>query len=234
MQTVSSRPPAPAPAESRWAAALMPVTLALIGGGALILLGVLATSFAGVDNGFWYVSRSSALVAYALLWASMALGVAITNKLARVWPGGPLAFALHQHFSLLGLGFAIVHMVTLLGDTYIGYNLAQVFVPFAGSYQPFWVGLGQLAFYVLIPVTISFYVRKRLGTRAWRTVHGLSYLLFGLTLAHGLFSGTDSHSLWTVELYWFTGAALLVLTLYRLALTRAETAAPRSPARTAR
>ena len=136
------------------------------------------------------------MVGFALLWASVVLGVAITGKLARVWPGGPLAFDLHQYFSILGIGFAVLHVGTLLGDSYIGYTLGQLLLPFgAGDYEPFWVGLGQLAAYLLIPVTISFYARKALGPRGWHTIHGLSYGLFGLTLLHGLFSGTDSPEL---------------------------------------
>src|SRR5689334_13109969 len=51
---------------------------------------------------YWYLSRSSAVVAYLLLWCSMATGLAISNRLARIWPGGPTAFDLHQHTSLLG------------------------------------------------------------------------------------------------------------------------------------
>ena len=38
---------------------------------------------AGVEpKAYWYLSRSSAIVAYILLWISMVLGLAITNKLA--------------------------------------------------------------------------------------------------------------------------------------------------------
>jgi len=203
-----------------------PLALLITAGGALLLLPALGTAVLGVTNGAWYLSRSSALVAYFLLWASMICGVSITNKLARLWPGAPTAFELHRHTSLLGLGFAAVHVLSLLGDTYIGYTLAQLVVPFASTdYAPVWVGLGQIAFYLLIPVTISFYARKRLGTRGWRTIHGLSYGLFGLTLLHGLFSGTDSGTAGTIWLYWFTGSTLLALTGYRVLAVRS--AAPR-------
>lgn len=202
---------------------LMPTAGIAIAIGVILLLGALSARVLGVTNVYWYLSRSSALVGYVLLWASMALGIAITSKLARVWPGGPLAFELHQHLSILGLGFAVLHVVTLLGDSYIGYSLGQLLLPFgAGSYEPFWVGLGQVAIYLLIPVTISFYARKALGTRGWRTVHGLSYLLFGLTLLHSLFSGTDSAAVWTTALYGFAGLSLVGLTAYRVLLVRLQ------------
>ncbi len=118
---------------------------------------------------FWYLSRGSALVAFVLLWFSMAIGVAISNKLARLWPGGPAAFELHEYASLLGMAFGIFHALILLGDQFIGYNLAQVLVPFGSiNYKPFWVGLGQLGLYVWAIVNISFYVRHSTGTRTWR------------------------------------------------------------------
>ena len=201
--------------------ALLPTALTAIGMGLLLLLGTLASQVLGLTNVYWYLSRSSALVAFTLLWAAMVLGVSITNRLARVWPGAPTAFDLHQYVSLLGIGFAGVHVLTLLGDTYIGYTLAQLLIPFSSAdYAPFWVGIGQVALYLLIPVTLSFYARKRLGPRGWRTVHGLSYGLYGLTLLHGVFSGSDTRSVWALGLYGFSALSLAGLTAYRVLLAR--------------
>jgi len=58
---------------------------------------------------YWFLSRGSAIIAYILLWLSMVLGVMMTNKMARAWPGGPVAYDLHQHTSLLGLAYALFH-----------------------------------------------------------------------------------------------------------------------------
>jgi predicted ferric reductase len=170
---------------------------------------------------YWYLSRASAMVAYALLWLSMASGLIITNKLARLWPGGPIAFDLHQFTSLLGLAFALFHALILMGDQYINYDLAQVLVPFNSTgYKPVWVGLGQIGFYLLAIVGLSFYVRKRLGNRAWRSIHYISFLTFVLALLHGIFAGTDSAVLALRAVYWGTGATLLFLLVYRFLITR--------------
>jgi predicted ferric reductase len=170
---------------------------------------------------YWYLSRASALVAYALLWLSMATGLIITNKLARVWPGGPTVFDLHQFSSLLGLAFALFHALILMGDKYINYNLAQVLVPFNSTgYKPVWVGLGQIGFYLFAIVGLSFYVRKRLGQRRWRLIHLLSFLTFALALAHGIFAGTDTTVEWVQMFYWATGAALVFLTVYRILVAK--------------
>jgi len=182
----------------------------------------LAASLVGEQpHAAWYLSRASAFVAFALLWISMVSGLIIPNKMARVWPGVFTAFDLHQYTSLLGLGFAAFHALVLLADRYIGYTLVQILVPFGGAdYRPLWVGLGQIALYLSILVTFTFYIRKQIGTRLWHLIHLLSYLLFALALLHGVFSGTDSGNLWVNMFYWAGGFSLLVLTLYRLLLPR--------------
>jgi predicted ferric reductase len=179
---------------------------------------------------YWYLSRSSAFVAYVLLWASMAFGLSITNRLARLWPGAPTTFELHQLTGLLGLGFSLLHGLALLGDRYIGYTLAEVLVPFANTgYRPVWVGLGQIALYGTVLVGLTFYARKHIGQRAWRAIHFLSFAVYALALAHGIMSGTDTGATWAVWLYWVSGGSLLFLTIYRVLITRG--AASGAPAR---
>lgn len=182
----------------------------------------LSSSLAGSQpKAYWYLSRASAFVAYALLWLSMAMGLIMTNKLARVWPGGPTAFDLHQHASLLGLAFALFHGLILIGDRYTNYTVGQLLVPFASSnYRPVWVGLGQIGFYLLAGVGLSFYVRRRIGQRRWRVIHYLSFAVFALALVHGLFSGTDSVLPWVRSIYWVSAGSLLFLTIYRVLATR--------------
>jgi len=200
------------------------ILLAVIAGAftAIIVLPVwlpgLSTSLASTEpKAYWYLSRISGLVAYTLLWLSMALGLGITSQLARLWPGGPSAFDLHQFTSLLGLAFALFHALILIGDSYVGYTLAQVLVPFASTgYRPGWVGVGQIGFYLLAVVGLSFYVRQTLGHRAWRLIHSLSFVVFLLALAHGLMSGSDSAAPWVRGLYWASLGSLLFLGSYRL------------------
>lgn len=182
----------------------------------------LSQSLLGAEpKAYWYLSRASALAAYGLLWLSMALGLLISNKLARLWPGGPAAFDLHQFTSLLGLAFALFHALILMGDKYINYDLAQVLVPFNSTgYKPVWVGLGQIGFYLLAIVGLSFYIRKQLTQRRWRTIHYLSFLTYALALLHGIFAGTDSALPALQAFYWLTGAALLFLLVYRIIITK--------------
>jgi predicted ferric reductase len=185
------------------------------------LPGLLASLLGEKPTAFWYLSRSSAMVAYSLIWLSMVLGLSLTGKIARLWPGGPTALDMHQHTSVLGLAFGLFHALILLGDGYIGYSLRSVLVPFASAeYRPLWVGLGQIALYGLGIVTLSFYLKPWIGRRAWRIIHYLSFLLFVLSLGHGIFSGTDTSSALIRGFYWATGGSVVFLTVYRVLIAR--------------
>ena len=166
---------------------------------------------------YWYLSRATAFVSLSLLWLSMALGLGITNKMARIWPGAPATFAIHEYVSLLGLAFALFHALVILGDKYINFTLVQLLTPFSTlDYKPFWVGLGQLGFYLWALVALSFYIRPVIGQKFWRALHYLSFGMYMLGLFHGIFSGSDSSLGWAQQYYWFSGASLLFLFFVRI------------------
>ena len=198
---------------------LFAVTFGLLAA-ALILpfwLPNMAFSIGGTyPKAFWYLSRAAAFVSLGLLWLSMALGLGITNKMARLWPGAPAAFAIHEYVSLLGLGFAIFHALVLMGDHYINFTLAQVLMPFAVvDYRPFWVGVGQLSFYIWLIVALSFYIRPLIGQKTWRLLHYLSFAMYIMGIFHGLFSGTDTAAGWAQTYYWVSFGSLLFLFFVR-------------------
>jgi predicted ferric reductase len=166
---------------------------------------------------YWYLSRATAFVSLSLLWLSMALGLGITNKMARLWPGAPAAFALHEYVSLLGLAFAVFHAIVILGDHYINFTLLQLFIPFSTvDYRPFWVGIGQLGFYTWAILALSFYIRPVIGQKSWRFLHYGSFGMYLLGIFHGLFSGTDTSAAWAQNYYWISAGSLLFLLIYRI------------------
>ncbi|MBT3322800.1 MAG: hypothetical protein HN392_11005 [Anaerolineae bacterium] len=180
-------------------------------------LSQLATSLISEDvKAFWYISRGSGFVGLSLIWLSMVLGLLVTNKMARFWPGVPASFAIHEYVSLLGLAFIILHAIILLGDKYIQYDLRQIFTPFASNYEPVLVGLGQLGFYGMLILSLSFYIRRRIGQKVWRSLHYLSFLLYITALIHSILIGTDTSLPWAQNYYWFSVGSLLFLTIYRI------------------
>jgi predicted ferric reductase len=172
---------------------------------------------------FWYLSRGSAITAYLLLWLSMILGTGITNKLSALWPGLPSTIELHEYTSILGLAFGLFHGLILMGDRYIGFNLAKILLPFSTtSYKPLAIGIGQIAFYIWIILDISFYIRKSIGRKVWRAIHFASFLTYVAVLFHALIAGTDAASNWMQTIYWVTGGLLLFMITFRILASRAN------------
>jgi len=65
-------------------------------------------------------------------------------------------------------------------------------------------------------VTVTFYLRNRIGSKAFRSIHVLSLVAFLGAAVHGFFSGTDS-SLWVTQwLYAGTLLSVVFLTSYWL------------------
>ncbi len=182
----------------------------------------ITNSFMGPNpKAYWYLSRGSGFVALGLLWTSMMLGLGITNKMARTWPGIPPAMAIHEYVGVLGLLFTGFHALILLGDTYSKYLLVQLLVPFGShQYRPIWVGLGQLGFYAWFIIALAFYIRRAIGKKTWRVIHILSFACYMVALIHGLMSGTDAGTTWAVEFYWITGGWFLFMLIYRILASR--------------
>jgi len=60
----------------------------------------------------------------------------------------------HEFVSLLSVACMPVHVLVLILEHYMPYSLAQILVPFISSYRPFWAGVGVIAFYIIILVSV--------------------------------------------------------------------------------
>jgi predicted ferric reductase len=149
---------------------------------------------------YWYLTRSTGAVALLLLTISLALGIAGVSRFSSPrWPRFVLD-SLHRNVSLLALAFLLVHILTAVLDSFAPISLIDAFVPFAGSYRPFWLGLGAISFDLLLAVTLTSLVRRRLGYGAWRATHWLAYACWPIALLHGLGTGSDVKSAWLLGL----------------------------------
>ena len=108
--------------------------------------------------------------------------------------------ALHRNVSLLAVVFLVVHIITAVLDSFAPISLTDAFVPFVGSYRPFWLGLGAVAFDLLLAVTLTSMLRRRLGYGAWRATHWLAYACWPIAMLHGLGTGSDVKSTWLLAL----------------------------------
>jgi methionine sulfoxide reductase heme-binding subunit len=182
------------------------------------------------DPTFWILARSSGLIAYALLTASVLAGLVLKSR-----PFGtslrPAAVTdLHRFLALLGLGAGAVHALTPVLAGTVRISVAALLIPGIAPYRPVWTGLGVLAAELMLVVYASFALRRRIGARNWRRLHWATYLVFALATVHGLAAGTDSGTTWALGLYGGATGAVLAATGWR-ALVPPRKGAPRVPHR---
>jgi DMSO/TMAO reductase YedYZ heme-binding membrane subunit len=196
------------------------------GGGILIgtLLGALAILFVGRDiaqslSGIhtgWYLSRSTGLVAYILSWLATVAGLMITGRQAQQWPGVFEANDIHRQASLASAIMMTIHILVLLLDGYIGYTWQSLFIPSTtGPYLPFAVALGQIAFPLVIVVTLSAEWRTKVG-KAWRWIHAAAFFTFFAGAVHGILAGSDTRVTMVSLMYILTISSTIFLTAYRV------------------
>ena len=173
-------------------------------------------------SAYWYMARAGGIIAYLLIWLSVVWGLLLSTKITTGLIPAPLAYGIHEFMSIMAVSFAVIHSVVLLGDQYINFNIFHLIFPFTAPYEPVWTGLGTVGFYLILVMTASFYVRKQIGQKVWRTLHYLTFLAFGLVLTHGLLAGTDTPLSIIKLMYLGTGAGVLFLTYYRLLTLKAK------------
>jgi methionine sulfoxide reductase heme-binding subunit len=145
---------------------------------------------------YWYLTRASGTVSLILLTASVVIGIAAIARLRG--PGVPrfVVDGVHRTASLLAVAFLAVHIITSVLDSFASISLVDAVIPFVGSYRPLWLGLGTVAFDLLLAVAITSLVRDRMGHATWRGVHWLAYLAWPVAVVHGLGTGSDVHQSW--------------------------------------
>ena len=143
------------------------------------------------DHLWWLASRASGLIALGLMTASVVIGLLMAAKLSSR-PGLKVAMVkLHEQLAVISLGAIGLHAVTLLGDPWLRPSLAGIFVPGAIDYRPLFVASGIVGAYLAAALGLTFYARKRLGSKRWRNAHRFIIVAWGLAVVHAVGAGTD-------------------------------------------
>ncbi|MGB8879247.1 MAG: ferric reductase-like transmembrane domain-containing protein, partial [Solirubrobacteraceae bacterium] len=164
----------------------------------------------------WFITRGTGAISLVLLTLTVALGIA---NVRRTRIGATPRFVLdsvHRSASLLAVSFVAVHVLTTLLDGFAPITLLDVIVPFGSKYRPLWLGLGTVAFDLLIAIVLTSLLRRRLGYRAWRTTHWLAYASWPIALVHGLGTGSDTRTHWMLVLAGGCVAVMLAAVMLRL------------------
>jgi DMSO/TMAO reductase YedYZ heme-binding membrane subunit len=171
---------------------------------------------------WWYATRGSGTVALLLLTASVVLGVVdLSRWQSERWPRFAVD-GVHRTVSLLAVAMVLVHIVTTVADTFTPIGFVDAVIPFTSSYRPLWLGLGAISFDLLLAVTVTSILRRRIGHRTWRAVHWAAYACWPLALLHGLGTGTDTPVAWMLLVSLLCLLAVLAAVGWRVATAWAD------------
>ena len=167
----------------------------------------------------WVFERLFAFLAYFAMTGSVVYGLLLSTKILDAIAHRPITFSLHQDLASIGVGFAAVHGMLLALDKTVPFTLAQIAVPGMAPYAPIWVAAGQVAFYLMAIVVGSFYLRRQIGQRAWRTLHYVTFLAFVGATVHGVARGHGQRQPVGLVAVCRLDRARRVLLVYRIGLS---------------
>jgi methionine sulfoxide reductase heme-binding subunit len=175
---------------------------------------------------FWITSRAAGTAALLLSSITVCVGLLLGGR-AVEGHRHELRVS-HEALSLATLAALAVHGLSLLGDGFLHPSVGDIAIPFLGSYERPWTGIGIVAFWMLLVLGLSYYARSRIGVQRWRKLHRFAALAWLLGLAHALGEGNDAGQTWFLAMVALAALPALVLLLVRMlerrspALTRIE------------
>jgi sulfoxide reductase heme-binding subunit YedZ len=176
-------------------------------------------------HGWWLASRAAGLVALMLVTVSAALALMVAGRMVH----RPGLSAIHQQLAVMAIVAMAVHGITLLGDPRLRPGVGGITLPFTMAYRPLWTGLGIVAGYLAAIFGLSFYVRRRIGPRLWRSAHPLIIAVYVLAVVHVLGAGTDASTVWLRWWLAFTAPVILFLFVVRVWSSRRRSSSAPPP-----
>lgn len=175
---------------------------------------------------WWYVTRASAILAWALMTLSTLWGVLLATRVLRKVDDAGKLQDLHRYLGGLGLVMAALHVVSLMLDGWLQFTPLEALVPLQTDYRPWPVALGILALYLVVAGYLSGLLRNRIPRAVWKGIHFANYAAVLLIAFHAGLTGTDVGSWW----YLSVAVVLLGLTVLAIVLRLVLASAPARPA----
>jgi hypothetical protein len=159
----------------------------------------------------WIMARCLGLAAYVVLSALVLVGIWFRHpwRVHRRTPRPESLLRAHAALAAGTICLLVGHILATVLDTYAGVGWTGAFAPWHSAYRPTDVALGTIALYGLVLVAGTAALAGSVARRIWLPIHSVSSVIFGLCLAHGLLTGSDSHALW----WMYAGTGILVALL---------------------
>lgn len=167
------------------------------------------------DQFFWILARVCGLGSYAALAVALITGIALRTAVLDWLATNRALRSLHEYTTVLWIPLAGLHLVSLLLDQTAKIGLLDLVVPFHTSYGQLAIGLGALSLDVLLLVTVTALLKRRMRKELWLWLHRLAYVAFALIFLHSVLSGTDFSDPAVSAITWGAAATLLTLGIVR-------------------
>lgn len=168
------------------------------------------------DLEFWFIARITGLTAFAVLSLSVLSGEALRTSVLDFLAKNRAVRKLHDFTTPLWLPLVFAHIIALLLDKTARIAPVNVVIPFITDYGALAIGLGTVAFDIVMVVTITSWLRSRMNNTLWMWIHRTSYIAFVAIFFHAALSGTDFDAPLVSALAWSTAAGLGILGVSRI------------------
>jgi DMSO/TMAO reductase YedYZ heme-binding membrane subunit len=152
----------------------------------------------------------SGVLALVALTTAVGVGVVATDRIVMTPGHRVIAQAVHRAVSFGALAFLITHIVLeILAHRS---HVIDAFVPFLAQGRRFYIGLGTIASDLVVVLIITGIARGRFASRrpgTWRAIHAVAYLMWPLSIVHGLLAGRKAHP----YVDWSYGACVALVAL---------------------
>ncbi|MDO8240655.1 MAG: ferric reductase-like transmembrane domain-containing protein [Candidatus Moranbacteria bacterium] len=167
----------------------------------------------------WYVSRAAGILGFIFLWITIFLGLSIRNPLLKRFIEPIYSFDFHCFTAAVAVFWALVHGTSFLFDSMIGFGIKDVAIPFYTQSELIHgnaLALGIMAFYAMVVMTITSYLRAHMSHWLWRALHFLNPLAFIFVVIHGYVIGTDMKNFYIGSAFLFSSFLLALIYLSSL------------------
>jgi predicted ferric reductase len=168
------------------------------------------------DLEFWFIARITGLTAFAVLSLSVLSGEALRTSVLDFLAKNRAVRKLHDFTTPLWLPLVFAHVIALLLDKTARIQPINVVVPFVTDYGELPIGLGTIAFDIVMVVTITSWLRSKMNNTLWTWIHRTSYIGFVALFFHAALSGTDFDAPLVSAIAWSTAAGLAILGISRI------------------
>lgn len=171
-----------------------------------------------ISTFWWYLSRSTGLVAAVLIIVAFIWGVLLSTQLVKPVKKPAWLLDLHRWLATLTVVFVALHLIGLLADSYVEFDITDILVPFASEWKPAAVAWGVIGLYLLVIIQLSSWqaIRSRMSRKTWHAIHLLSFPLIWVVVMHSGAAGTDvSNRYYTIAVLALVIVSVFVV-LYRI------------------